>query len=130
MFNDPKFVLESVFIYSGADVISVLSHYLSSLDRLPALIFLVAVVFLLGAAWILCGRTSDIRLLGMMTLFACFAFLVSLLPNWLIVSNVETMSDQYTMLLVGAMSALLLGLTVAFRIGRRLLPSFMASDAT
>jgi hypothetical protein len=123
MFNDPRFVFESIFIYGSASVINVLSHYLSSLNRLPGPIFIVGVIYLLGLAWILSARASDIQILSKMALFACFAFVMSLIPNWLILAGVPQMGDQYTMLLVALTSALLLALTLTIRIAHRLLRS-------
>jgi hypothetical protein len=117
MYDDPRFVFESIFIYNPLGMYTVLKRYLSLWNRGFSATYLPFFAYLLVAAWLLSVSSAEYRLFACVTLFVSCAFLLSLAPICITVPSVRTMADQFTMLLVAIVSVLLLGLATGMRIG-------------
>jgi hypothetical protein len=117
--QDPKFVIESMFVYNPLGMYRVLRSYLSSLDGIPVFECIAFLIFVFLAGWLLSHDAIELQLLARITIFLTCAFIVSLLPILITVASVRAMGDQFTILLIGLASWAVLGLSTGIRASRK-----------
>jgi hypothetical protein len=120
-YDDPRFVLETVFIYNPITMYHMLATNLSSLDRTTAMEYLSLLVLFLVTAGFLSVNDTEFRSFARGALLVLGGFLVSLLPILVTVPGIRTMGDQYYALLITLGSLAVLSLTAAMRAGLRLM---------
>ena len=98
--SDPKFVLESLFIYNPRAAIVVFGGYLSSLKQTTVILSIAGLVVGIIMAGFLATDNDQRRLFKNGALMATGGFFVSLSPILITVPNYPTMGDQYFVLLI------------------------------
>jgi len=97
---DPKFVLESTFIYNPLNMTTILEQFLQSLGQTDAWQRIVAACVLVIVAAILTATSDHLRLFGGGVLVVTGWFLISLSPILLTNAHRQAMSDQFILLLI------------------------------
>jgi len=115
LFNDPRFVLEALFVYNPIRMTRILTDLLSSTRPHFDLPYLAVGSALLVMAGFLTAIGAGWRRVGGGVLLVTVAFFVSLLPVLPTVPDYGTMADQYFMLLVMLGSWVVFGMSAGLR---------------
>jgi len=119
--NDPRFVLESLFIYNPLVMYAVFTAYLSSLEQTPAADFIAALAVILVLGSVLAANDERRRVFKDGALLVTGGFIVSLLPILLTAPSIPTMGEQFFVLLItlGCWSVLAVATGLRMILGKR-----------
>jgi len=112
---DPKFALESTFLYNPLAVATNLEAYLRSLDQTTAFQCIAVASVLLVLAGFLAVQGANLWLFGSGVLVVTGGFLISLLPILLTVAYGQAMGDQFMLLLIALGGWTVLALSTGMR---------------